>query len=227
MILILAALPTEIEIPGNTTDHKFLLTGMGYQNVKGALNDLRGIRNLNCILSVGFAGALRPSLTTGDIGLVRTVQAGPESEQFRSGRQLIEAAQNALDGDCTLVKLVSKKNGSTHPDQKAKTAQRSGADMVDMESYWVAEYAARRGIGFLGIRSVFDEWEEIVPSTNCYSWETGRVLWIPLLQWLIKHPTKVLQLIELPAKLPTARKNLSLAVGKALPKLEGALACGP
>ncbi|MEO6811201.1 MAG: nucleoside phosphorylase [Isosphaeraceae bacterium] len=113
------------------------------------------------VLSVGFGGALNPSLGRNDIvfatevvdldGLRLAIDLAPPIDES-PGRRITSGRVLTVDA---IVRTAL---------EKAELHQRFGADVVDMETSSVANVCATRGIRFLSIRVVSDEAQTDLPA---------------------------------------------------------------
>jgi adenosylhomocysteine nucleosidase len=157
------------------------------------------------MISFGFCGALVDGLNIGEIVLYSSMQCEKEGSgkeeitEYRSDEQLIASAGRALvgiDGTVrTLPGLTTDRLLATSK-QKQTLAVRYAADVVDMESFWLAAVAASQGIPFLAIRAISDRLEDTMPQS------TGRVLStevsrVRLLIDASLHPRQLTSLVRL------------------------------
>jgi adenosylhomocysteine nucleosidase len=115
--------------------------GIGAEAARRATEAAFALYQPTLILSVGFAGALDPTLKVGDI--------------FAPGRVL-----DARDGSRTEVAaghgvLVSA-GVVAGVEAKKKLAESYGAQAVDMEAAAVARGAQARGVGFMAVKAISD-----------------------------------------------------------------------
>jgi adenosylhomocysteine nucleosidase len=137
-----------------------LCTGVGQDAVKAGLGELLSQRRAVAVVSTGFAGALTADLRAGDIVLCDTIVADDEPGHFKGDPALLARAvqAGALEGS-----RVRRGTGVTVPvvaanwDVKTALRERAGADICEMEDYWVARLAAEHGLPFLSVRVVLDE----------------------------------------------------------------------
>ncbi|HSZ60377.1 MAG TPA: hypothetical protein VK828_01185 [Terriglobales bacterium] len=101
------------------------------------------------IISVGFAGALSPSLKVGDVFEPRTVINATDS-----ARTEIESGEGVL---VTSTAVVNK-------DQKACLAKSYNAAAVDMEAAAVAQGAEARGVEFAAVKAISDAADFSMPA---------------------------------------------------------------
>ena len=121
----------------------------------------------DAILSLGFGGALRRELATGDLVLSQRLHALGEEAVFEPDAGLLSLAQEALESSgaprhfvaetLTVPQVVSSAG------EKQRLAGASAAWVADMEDYWVAKAAAQTGIPFLSARAVLDTADQELP----------------------------------------------------------------
>ena len=151
---------------GRVTVH---VTGVGKDMaLKGmaALLESRHVKP-DCILSLGFAGALRGELETGDLVLSRRLYAVGEDSPIESDASLLSLAKDVLDSSDTRRYAIA--DSLTVPrvvldaEEKGRLAFSTTSSVVNMEDYWVAQSSARHGIPFLSVRAVLDTAEQGLP----------------------------------------------------------------
>jgi adenosylhomocysteine nucleosidase len=125
-------------------------------------------------LSVGVAGGLSPKLSGGDVVVCERVDheshrhSGVEATVVAHAG-LVEAAVAAARG----IGLTVSTGSSITVDELAfgeeeKTAHYGwkGHDIVEMESFWIGEAAAKRGLPFLAARTISDNATEPLVQTG-------------------------------------------------------------
>ncbi len=138
------------------------------------------------VVSAGFAGAARPGASAGDTVLCTRIWAlsGPPETWSAGGarsRTLIDAdgmaalggaaaGAGADWGECVTVDRLCADRG-----HKAWLGEALGVDVIDMESYWVSEAAAERGLPHMVVRTVLDPAEEPLPSFAVMAAERGEI----------------------------------------------------
>ena len=130
------------------------------------------------LLLIGFAGALDPSLQTGDLVLSsryhretegRSAGGGPQEEKrdFREPDDVMW--QQALDaaGDAGLpvthLDSLTVDGLVTTPTAKSELHHRYWAGIVSLEDYWAAVVAKDAGVPFLSARVVLDPASQSLP----------------------------------------------------------------
>jgi len=120
------------------------------------------------LLSVGFGGALAPELKTGDIvvstrastiqleGLYVSMSAMHGEEAFEA---LVGAGMRVTKGATLTVPEPLMMSTD-----KERQGRLTGASVVDMETFWIAQEAERAGVPVVSVRTVLDEMEHQLPS---------------------------------------------------------------
>ena len=175
-VAIIAALPREIRRltrnwkqgekvsrPGlslYTSDNAIVVCG----GIGGAQAELAALTALNCgpvhrLVSVGWAGGLRPAMKSGTVDRPRRVVDAASGESYETG-----------EAGAVLVTAPAVANIQ----EKSRLAQEFSADLVDMEAAAVARVAQSRGIAFLAIKAVSDEHDFELPGMERFVDGEGR-----------------------------------------------------
>lgn len=135
--------------------------GIGAAPARRAAEAVIALYSPTVIYSVGFAGALEPGVKVGDV--------------FQPA-QVIDATDgsrvNSNEGKGTLVSFASVAT----PEQKARLRNAFSAQLVDMEAAAVARAAEARGIEFLAVKSISDEFDFTFPDMERFVDSEGRFL---------------------------------------------------
>ena len=117
------------------------------------------------LVSLGYAGALEPRLHTGDLvvgdgylhGVDVPVAGSPQAA--RAASALRESGLSVREGPVLTVDepLLS-------PRAKRRAHSGSGALVVDMEGWWIADAALTTGVPMIGVRAVVDQASYSLPS---------------------------------------------------------------
>ena len=111
------------------------------------------------ILSVGYAGALRPGLKIADlIEPKKIICAADDTEIINSRGTGILVSAGAVAG----------------VDAKKMMSQKHGADAIDMEAYSVADVARIYGIPFRAMKVISDEFDFRMPPMGRFIDDLGR-----------------------------------------------------
>ncbi len=166
-----------------------LVVGVGQEAVRSSLrrwleapnsvstNGSTSIRP-NRLLLLGFAGAVDPALACGDLVLPgryyldrdTTDEFDPEEvgkDFFEADSSMLEQAAAAASSSglaWSSVESLTVSRPLATGEEKAAIHRRQSVSAVNMEDYWVAEYAARAGIPFLAVRAVIDTASQAIPS---------------------------------------------------------------
>jgi len=175
----------------------------------------------DAVLSTGIAGALEPALLAGDLVICETVLSGrgPRDQPVRSDGGLLEAAAAAAAGlrvrrghALTADAIVGD------PAAKAELRLATGADVVEMESYWVGLTAQERGLPFLAARAVLDAAADVLPDLPGFVAPDGTRRTLALLPYLVAHP----QRLPLLLRLGRSNRRALEAMGRLLVAIVGA-----
>ena len=178
------------------------------------------------IVSAGFAGGLRPELRPGDLVLCENVWSvegpperwTPETALSRSlpdpaalprGLEVIESMLiRATRMDCLSVpRVVAASQG------KRWIGSRFPVGIVDMESYWVTDAAARLDVPAIVVRSVVDPVEQnLPPFPTSAAAGGGAAMWVQALKLALSRPRWIPGLVKLAAHANAARGALAEAL---------------
>lgn len=125
--------------------------GPGPKLAARAVNTAKEREMVEGLISIGFCGALDPTLAPGDIFIA--------TEVLGAGASLMPAG---LGRPCKSGKLLSIDRVASTVAEKSKL-RKSGADVVEMEAGAVAERAEHFNIPFYAIRVVTDAADENLP----------------------------------------------------------------
>ncbi|MFO0959964.1 MAG: nucleoside phosphorylase [Isosphaeraceae bacterium] len=187
----------------------------------GRLAASRGTRTLldghrpRWVISAGFAGALNPQFRRGDLAVpveivdelggrialdVKHPDSGPDAP--RSGRLL------------TVDRIIRTAG------EKAELHAKSGADLVDMETWAVAELCGHRGVRFLSVRIVSDDARtDLPPEILNILGKTGGYRVGAAVGALWKRPSSFFDLMTLREHAHQAADKLGHALIGMLPRL--------
>ena len=144
------------------------VTGVGKERASAGISDLldRAV-GPDSILSVGFAGALRGELNTGDLVLSRRVHASGEETPIECDAHLLDLAlETSKDPDmprCFVADSLTVPQVVLNASDKARLAGVTAAWVADMEAYWIGKVAGERGIPFLSVKAVLDTADQELP----------------------------------------------------------------
>jgi adenosylhomocysteine nucleosidase len=210
---IVAALTAEARTLNPLPKNRLVaLSGMGPQAAARAAQDLVAA-GAEALLSFGLAGALDPNLEAGAVVLPQTVidGGGATYAAYDPWRDRL-AAQVASMADATPVvggALLSVAQPLSTVDAKSQARVRTGACAVDMESFAIAEVAARMNVRFAVARVVIDGATEALPlSVIQATGKFGEVNLPRLVAGLVSAPADVSLLLRLPRRYRAAMHTL-------------------
>ena len=162
---LLVVAPTERELgglrPGENGACRAALVGIGHEAAP-ALAALLDAERPSAVLSLGFAGALRPGLSTGDLVLCDAALAeGATPIEFDP--YPAAAALRAADIAAATGALLTVEEPLLAPEAKRNAHAATGAAIVDMEGYALARLATERGVPIVALRAVLDAAEYTLP----------------------------------------------------------------
>ncbi len=170
---------------------------------------------LTALISIGFCGAVREGLKSGDIVLGATASGEGESQTYASDLALLQQAASALESANVRFHTGGSLTGKEIVGEPAAKTDlgRSSPEIasVDMETYWLAEIADRDSVPFLVMRVILDEVGDWVPGVPLVD-ETGVVQRAKAMGYLMQHPQRAPALIKLGSAVPKASTSLANAV---------------
>ncbi len=118
------------------------------------------------VLSVGFCGACRDGIGTGQLVLGEPLLNEPAAEVVRADPALLESVRRAareagvalVEGPCVTVNVIAS------PGAKRSLFEHSGAIACEMEGHPLALASRARGTPFAALYSVFDTVDEALPN---------------------------------------------------------------
>lgn len=132
-------------------DVALICSGIGREAARRATEAVIRQRRPGHVVSVGFAGALNPSLRVGDICQPRVIVNAADGARTVTGL-----------GSGTLVSFAAVAG----VDQKQRLAKAYSADAVDMEAAAVAQQAQANDVVFSALKAISDEAEFVLPPTE-------------------------------------------------------------
>jgi adenosylhomocysteine nucleosidase len=151
-LLVCFAIPQEAKpfrriVAGRSEIH-ILMTGMGRENARRAVQALLDRMKPAHVFTCGFAGALDPMLRVGDV-LFRT--------DVREMAAALEKAEAKAATFCSSDRIAIT------PAEKRALRGSIGADAVEMESEFIQAACREAGVPSTVVRAISDEAEETLP----------------------------------------------------------------
>jgi adenosylhomocysteine nucleosidase len=197
----------------NGSNLLLVLTGMGRRRAAEAARLVLDRRPVSMLLSVGFCGALSADLRVGDLVLCQRLmvaESDPGSRVIASDPSLVQAAlrlatrNRAITAGTSLVvdRIIRK------PDEKKSLRAGTGADVVEMESYWIGQVCEQKGIPFLALRAVSDQADDLLPDLGDAVDQPGSMEWAAA-RSLFRHPGEWGRLLHFIQNMGAARRSLN------------------
>jgi nucleoside phosphorylase len=200
-------------------------SGMGRENTEGALNLLLKAPAIGPLLSIGFAGGLAERIDCGHIVLCSSFRCEQDSDEpvYGADSCLLNQAQRAFGSEPAIrtgrCLTVSRPVAGLAPRRRA--AQTFGADVADMESYWLARLAARHNIPFLGVRAVTDTERFELSPFDCCVGPDGRIAIAAVISALLRRPWHASRAVSITRRITRAGEALARSVERLIPSLAG------
>lgn len=203
-------------------DALLVRTGMGKERAESATKFMLERYPVSAIISLGFAGALAPELSIGDVVVCSTLHCAHKSEHkwvsdgvCASDTHLLSLVSQGLEdivAGCCLGSSVSLLQLESSTKKLPGLAEAFHAHIVDMESYWIASIASARQIPFIAIRSISDTMQDSVQPFDQILTSDGRLLWKKAVFCFITHPQYLINTFTLYRNVRIARKSLIACV---------------
>ncbi len=197
-------------------------TGMGKERAESATKIMLERYPVSAIISLGFAGALAPELSIGDVVVCSTLHCAHKSEHkwvsdglCASDTHLLSLVSEDLEdiaAGCCLGSSVSVLELEASTKQLPGLAETLNVHIVEMESYWIASIASDRQIPFIAIRSISDTMQDSVQPFDQILTSDGRLLWKKAVLCFITHPQYLINTFTLYRNVRIARKSLIACV---------------
>jgi adenosylhomocysteine nucleosidase len=156
--------------------------GIGAEAARRATEAVIALYRPELVQSVGFAGALDPALTVGEIfSPTRVVDARDgSSADIGTGRGVLVSAASIAG-----------------PEQKLKLAGSYGAQALDMEAAAVARGAQARGVRFMAVKAISDESNFVMPAMDRFIGGDGQFRTFSFAVFAALRPWLWLRVIQL------------------------------
>ncbi len=204
-------------------------TGMGKERAENATRFTLEHYPVTAIISLGFAGALAPELRIGDVVVCSALLCAPGTEQK-------EEKLEPLAPDANLLSLASQGSGdgatrfclgsgvtvlqlNSSIQKMQGLSETFHADIVDMESYWIARIASARQIPFIAIRSISDTMQDGVQPFDRILASDGKLLWKKAVRCFLLHPQYLMNVFTMFRNTRPAKRNLAAFIGQLVTKI--------
>lgn len=137
-----------------------VLSGAGQKNAEEATRTLLDVFAPKLICSAGYAGGLSARLKQSTLCVPEQIIRHSDRQALDVSKPIPQKSQPMPDK----LTLLTVNNVVELPEQKRVLHEQIGAELVDMESFAVAEVCRIREVPFLSVRVVFDTVEDRIPS---------------------------------------------------------------
>lgn len=167
------------------------------------------------LVSIGYAGSLRPEIKVGDIVVARELVVAAENGPlvFRSEPGLVARASRGIGlvGGCTVIvdRTLTTDRVIVSSEEKRRLGASYSAAGVDMESGFLAGLAARAGTPFLAVRCISDDAATELPDYNTLLALRKKRRYLAILWYLASHLRETAGMVHLRRGAALASKNLA------------------
>jgi adenosylhomocysteine nucleosidase len=200
-------------------------TGIGPRS-RQAADAVISSRSPGAVLSIGVAGGLAPHITAGEVVVCDHVdheshRDGDRQESVFSDERLIEvaiAAGKGLNLPISRGSSITVDEAAWGPAEKAAHHSWKAHDIVEMESFWIGEAAARYDAPFLCVRTISDTAEDTLLQTYAMD-EHGNFDQQRLVEYIREHPDHAPLIVAQSERGRAAFTNLAILMAGLLPPL--------
>lgn len=185
-------------------------SGMGRDRARRALMEVAGRYSLKEVISIGYAGALDPTLEVGDLVVADTVVAEDSSRPDETAKRysLNKEVFNIVAGVRGRVLLTVDRVAAT-PEEKKRLREQYSAVAVDMETSALAGEAEARGLAFISVRAITDTADQALIDCSHLVGENGDVSKVKAGWHVLTHPGDLKGMIALGQHAKIATANLT------------------
>lgn len=190
-----------------------LLTGVGPRAAKRETSKVISTEHeeINCVVSSGLAGAVRPEYALGQVLAARCVHSGNRHPELETRLLQSSAALVSFAADCgaTVVeRFFSANHVITSASEKRELA--ATADAVEMESFEILHQAAEFGVPAMALRAISDLSTEDLPlDMSEILTDEGQVSIPRVLGQVARHPQSLPSLVKLGQNSRRAAESLA------------------
>lgn len=194
-------------------------TGLGKGRAEAAAGFVLEHYPVSAMVSLGFAGALTGRSKVGDIVLCSRLHCGngwpggggDSGTPFASHAGLFSLALRCLEGAARagVGSSVTVAEPVSMPAAKLALGKAFGADVADMEGYWLARAAAEKQVPFLAVRAVSDAVQDELPPFERFLGDSASWRWRRAVLYFVSRPQRVIGLVVLYLKSRQARRSLT------------------
>jgi len=147
-------------VKGNLLQTPLLIaiSGVGIKRARNCTRNLIQQFNPEFIVSAGFAGALNPKLNVGDLVVADWVTSLKLNKTIRLANKLPYIATNYTSGG-----LLTENSFINSREKKLDLFIESSANIVDMETWGIAETAMEKNVNLISVKAVSDTTSSVLP----------------------------------------------------------------
>ncbi|MEQ9619949.1 MAG: hypothetical protein RIG61_12355 [Deltaproteobacteria bacterium] len=158
-------------------------TGIGIKRArKGSSSVIQKLRP-GLIISAGLGGGLSPEMSVGDVVLGENVISLKKGEKIKLNGEYPE-----LQHDYRKADILTENRFLNDPEIKKRLYEKTGAIIVDMETWGIAEAARQSSTPVMSVRTVSDESWERLPDMGAIYGSSGRFDWGKSVPYFLSHP---------------------------------------
>lgn len=194
------------------------VTGIGAERARDAMARLCDAYQPNLIISAGLSGGLNPLLKAGDLVEPRWV-VNDEQQALRLNGGVPEFESNADVREQGATLLTTRVLADSVA-RKRELYETHRAAVVDMETYFLAQLAAERGVALRAVRAVSDPANMALPA-DVLDWvdESGQTRLGVVTASLMRQPRLVPEVMRLNRYVRVASANLAQHVARMVESL--------
>lgn len=203
-------------------------SGIGQENAGRATEVLLDVFKPKRILSAGYAGGLTKRLKQFNVCFPEILIRESDGKKFYAANSVPEIIDDSSGGE-----QQEKQNGKLillttnfvvdSPKQKSLLYHKTGAELVDMETFAIAEVCRNRQIPLLSVRIILDTAEEQIPKDVQRILKNvdkgGARLVGSVLGSLFSRPSSMIDLFSLKQRALHATDRLAKQIAAELPKI--------
>jgi len=189
-------------------------SGMGRDRARRALAEVAERFSLECVYSIGYAGALDPSLQVGDLVYADKVMEVRLNTSETSGSGEIINTYELCEvyfgrPELNYGTLLTVDRVAATPQEKKKLREKYSAVAVDMETSALAEKAQARNLPFISVRCITDTADQELIDCSHLVEEDGGVSKLKAGWHVLTHPGDLKGMIDLGKHAKLATANLT------------------
>lgn len=179
-------------------------TGVGEKVCRQRMARFLQDRQLDCLISAGFAGALNDQLNVGDLLLAQNF----------STVELSKTCSLLVNLPIHVANLLTVPSMIDSNEERNEIARATGAAAVDMETEFIARACAEHGVPLLSLRVISDTPCQRFPAPAhvLFNIERQRTSVVRLVLYLLRHPTRLPGLIRFMSQITRSRESLTKAL---------------